>query len=127
VSSAYKLTVRQLESMLRLAEALSKLEFSNTVELRHVHGAYNLMKVSIVKVDKGRIVLDDPANDIEDAMDNMDIDRMDIDPGPAVSITLFYQHSHYIHYYYKHLSLIQQYNGTYTQSHYSLITTTTTH
>jgi DNA replication licensing factor MCM6 len=54
VRNAYRLTVRQLESMLRLAEALAKLHFSEGIEVGHVVEAYQLMKTSIVTIDRER-------------------------------------------------------------------------
>lgn len=57
--SSYRITVRQLESMVRLSEALAKLEGQGEVLIRHAMEAVHLLKTSIVHVEQENISLDD--------------------------------------------------------------------
>ena len=57
--SAYRITVRQLESMVRLSEARARLDLSDSVEVRHVKEAARLLKKSIVRVEMGDIEIED--------------------------------------------------------------------
>lgn len=57
--STWKVTVRQLESLIRLSEALAKLECQDDVLERHVREAYRLLNKSIVRVEQPDIDLDD--------------------------------------------------------------------
>lgn len=62
--STWRITVRQLESMVRLSEAMAKLECMNEVLERHVKEAYRLLNKSIIRVEQPDIHLDD--DDLED-------------------------------------------------------------
>ena len=55
--NSYRPTVRQLESLLRLAEARAKLDLSETVEPFHVEEAANLLRKSFVMVRKREVHL----------------------------------------------------------------------
>ncbi|KAI9325175.1 MCM2/3/5 family-domain-containing protein [Obelidium mucronatum] len=57
--SSYRITVRQFESMIRLSEALAKLNCSPTVDIAHVKEAAGLLKKSIVKIEGEDIQIDD--------------------------------------------------------------------
>ncbi|KAK2195333.1 bifunctional Mini-chromosome maintenance protein/Mini-chromosome maintenance [Babesia duncani] len=58
-----RMTVRQLESLIRLSEAVARLKFSNFVEESHVHEAYCIFKASLLKLsNKNQIVLEDPVD-----------------------------------------------------------------
>ncbi|CEG47470.1 mcm-domain-containing protein [Plasmopara halstedii] len=57
---AYRITVRQLESMIRLSEALARLDLSETVMVSHVQEAYRLLSKSIIHVDTQNVELDVP-------------------------------------------------------------------
>ena len=57
--SSYRITVRQLESMVRLSEARARLDLSSTVEVRHVKEAARLLKKSIVRVETGDVMLEE--------------------------------------------------------------------
>eukprot|EP01080_Neovahlkampfia_damariscottae_P008664 gene8664-611_t len=65
-SNSYRITVRQLESLIRLSEALAKIHLESTVTPQHVQEAVNLLKKSILKVDKDPIQI----NDDEEYWDN---------------------------------------------------------
>ena len=47
--SSWRITVRQLESMLRLSEAFARLHCSEEVTSRHVKEAYRLLNKSIIR------------------------------------------------------------------------------
>lgn len=57
--SSYRITVRQLESMVRLSEALAKLHASEEVLIRHVTEAAYLLKTSIVHVEQDAVSLEE--------------------------------------------------------------------
>lgn len=54
--SAYRITVRQLESMIRLSEGLARLHLSSRVIPEYVDEAYRLLRKSIVHVETGEEV-----------------------------------------------------------------------
>lgn len=56
--STWRITVRQLESMIRLAEAMAKMEISDEVQPKHVKEAYRLLNKSIIRVEQPVIHLD---------------------------------------------------------------------
>lgn len=47
--SSWRITVRQLESMLRLSEAFARLHCADTVTKKHVQEAYRLLNKSIIR------------------------------------------------------------------------------
>ena len=54
--SSWRITVRQLESMLRLSEAFARLHCSEEVTARHVKEAYRLLNKSIIRsVSRGDV------------------------------------------------------------------------
>lgn len=57
---AYRITVRQLESMIRLSEALARLDLSEIVLVSHVQEAYRLLSKSIIHVDTQNVELELP-------------------------------------------------------------------
>ncbi|KAJ3040792.1 MCM DNA helicase complex subunit mcm6 [Rhizophlyctis rosea] len=57
--SSYRITVRQLESMIRLSEALAKLHGSKQVTIEHVKEASHLLRTSIVHIERDAIEFDD--------------------------------------------------------------------
>uniref|UniRef100_A0A672KY74 DNA helicase n=1 Tax=Sinocyclocheilus grahami TaxID=75366 RepID=A0A672KY74_SINGR len=66
--SAWRITVRQLESMLRLSEAMTRLYCSDEVQPKHVKEAFRLLNKSIIRVDSPDINFDQEQDD-----DNMNV------------------------------------------------------
>merc|ERR1712168_1771445 len=70
--SSWRITVRQLESMIRLSEAFARLHCSEEVTSKHVKEAYRLLNKSIIRVDQPDVNLDeedDVPEENEDAME----------------------------------------------------------
>ncbi|KAG6461066.1 DNA replication licensing factor Mcm6 [Manduca sexta] len=67
--AACRVTVRQLESLVRLAEALAKMHCSSHVAPNHVHEAYRLLNKSIIRVEQPDIYLDEDEPQYEPSMD----------------------------------------------------------
>jgi DNA replication licensing factor MCM6 len=57
--SAYRMTVRQLESMIRLSEARARIHCDEEVRPAYVEEAARLLKKSLIHVETERIVLSD--------------------------------------------------------------------
>ncbi|KAL2846424.1 MCM2/3/5 family-domain-containing protein [Aspergillus pseudoustus] len=66
--SSYRITVRQLESLIRLSEAIAKVNCVEEVVPKFVREAYDLLRQSIVTVEKDDVEVDDE----EDATGNAD-------------------------------------------------------
>jgi len=65
--SSYRITVRQLEAMVRLSEAIARLQCSDEVTCQHVAEARRLLQKSIVTVEKGSLDMDiEPELDLEE-------------------------------------------------------------
>lgn len=82
--STWRITVRQLESMIRLSEAMAKMECSDEVIERHVTEAYRLLNKSIIRIEQPDVHLDaddDQPMDIEDGAENNDVDDPEAAPG----------------------------------------------
>lgn len=79
--ASYRITVRQLESMIRLSEALAKLHGEEEINIKYVHEAKNLLNKSIIKVDTGDVdLMDDENTGIEKPQENTgDTDMMNTD------------------------------------------------
>ena len=65
--TAYRITVRQLESLVRLSEALARLHLDRVVQPAYVLEALRLLQKSIILVESPDIVLEDN----EEAMDEV--------------------------------------------------------
>lgn len=57
--SAYRITVRQLESMIRLSEALARVYCADEIQPSYVREAYRLLKTSIIQVETSDVEVDD--------------------------------------------------------------------
>lgn len=57
--SSYRITVRQLESLIRLSEAIARANCKDDVTPTFVAEAYDLLKQSIIRVEKEDLDLDD--------------------------------------------------------------------
>ncbi|KAG7192259.1 MCM DNA helicase complex subunit mcm6 [Scheffersomyces spartinae] len=76
--SSYRITVRQLESMIRLSEAIARANCSEFIEREFVNEAYDLLRQSIIRVEMEDIEIDEEeetsvqALNIETSTDNND-------------------------------------------------------
>jgi len=69
-SSSWRITVRQLESMVRLSEAMARMHCSDEVQTRHVKEAFRLLNKSIIRVEQPDIHLEE-----EQAQEEMELDE----------------------------------------------------
>lgn len=82
--SNFRITVRQLESMIRLSEAIARANCQEEISANMVREAYALLRQSIIHVEQDDINFDDEDENgqappqIEDAMDEDEIDAADI-------------------------------------------------
>lgn len=76
--STWRITVRQLESMIRLSEAMAKMECSGEVLPKHVNEAYRLLNKSIIRVEQPDIHLGE-----EEHAGAMEVDENVPDNGQA--------------------------------------------
>ena len=89
--SSYRMTVRQLESMIRLSEALARLHCDHQVKAVYVREACRLLKSSIIRVETDNIDLDLAEKEWQSASAALGQDAMRTDDAPVappkVSIT----------------------------------------
>ncbi|KAL1303552.1 hypothetical protein AAFC00_006922 [Neodothiora populina] len=92
--NSYRITVRQLESMIRLSEAIAKANCVDEVTPAFVNEAFTLLRQSIISVEKDDVDLEDEddvtaaAREILDAADeeaaeadqSADVDAIDAEP-----------------------------------------------
>ncbi|KIH49418.1 hypothetical protein ANCDUO_20507, partial [Ancylostoma duodenale] len=85
-TSSWRITVRQLESLVRLSEALARLHCAAQVSVDHVNQASKLLNKSIIRVEQPDIALDDDFEsetvmeqdeDKENEADSMETDEGD--------------------------------------------------
>lgn len=74
--SSYRITVRQLESMIRLSEAIARANCVDEITPAFVAEAYDLLRQSIIRVDVDDIEIDDEASETtQGAGDSNDQDQ----------------------------------------------------
>uniref|UniRef100_T1IST8 DNA replication licensing factor MCM6 n=1 Tax=Strigamia maritima TaxID=126957 RepID=T1IST8_STRMM len=72
--SSWRITVRQLESMIRLSEAMARLHCLEEVQPKHVKEAFRLLNKSIIRVEQPDIHFGDDDNEM------MNVDGVDKEP-----------------------------------------------
>ena len=74
--SSYRITVRQLESLIRLSEAVAKANCVEEIVPKFVREAYDLLRESIVTVEKDDVEVEDDAGpNLRDGEDQEMVDR----------------------------------------------------
>ena len=68
--NSYRITVRQLESMIRLSEAIAKANCVEEVTPQFVREAFNLLRQSIISVEKDDVEVDEDEDEVEGAAAN---------------------------------------------------------
>ncbi|KAL9966142.1 hypothetical protein ACROYT_G024167 [Oculina patagonica] len=69
--SAWRITVRQLESMIRLSEGMARLYCQDEVQPKHVKEAFRLLNKSIIRVETPDVQFDE---DEEEQQEDMEVD-----------------------------------------------------
>uniref|UniRef100_A0A8C8R729 DNA replication licensing factor MCM6 n=1 Tax=Pelusios castaneus TaxID=367368 RepID=A0A8C8R729_9SAUR len=73
--SSWRITVRQLESMIRLSEAMARMHCCDEVHPKHVKEAFRLLNKSIIRVETPDVNLDqDDEQQMEDQEDQEGVD-----------------------------------------------------
>ena len=67
VKGSYRITVRQLESMIRLSEAIAKANCALVITRQYVEEAYDLLRQSIIRIDVADVQMSDDEVDEEEA------------------------------------------------------------
>ncbi|KAI0231089.1 DNA replication licensing factor MCM6 [Lamellibrachia satsuma] len=78
--SAWRITVRQLESMIRLSEGMARMYCLDEVQPKHVKEAFRLLNKSIIRVEQPDVHLDE-----DEGMGDEEDEPMDTDT-PAVQV-----------------------------------------
>ncbi|KAI7902611.1 MCM2/3/5 family-domain-containing protein [Cokeromyces recurvatus] len=64
--NSYRITVRQLESMIRLSEAIARVNCREEITEAYVTEAFNLLQKSIIRVEEEDVNIDDEMNEEQD-------------------------------------------------------------
>ena len=67
--SSYRITVRQLEAMVRISEALARLHLADEITPKYVREAFRLLRKSIVTVEHDDVEFDDDEEEVEEQED----------------------------------------------------------
>lgn len=84
--SSYRVTVRQLESMIRLSEALARVHLSFEITSEHIQEAFRLISLCIVKLEKSSVDLED--GELAEQMQRIGFSEND-EPKPNVAVNIF--------------------------------------
>lgn len=94
--SAWRITVRQLESMIRLSEAIARMHLLEEIKPEHVREAFSLLSKSIIRVEQPDIQFDDNVDSLDQEIDNvarlpqaetLGIQNMDVDANQSGTTT----------------------------------------
>ncbi|ORX93895.1 DNA unwinding-related protein [Basidiobolus meristosporus CBS 931.73] len=72
-NNSYRITVRQLESMIRLSEALARVHCDEEIGTKYVREAHRLLRQSIIHVETDDTVLEDESEEQEKPISSMDM------------------------------------------------------
>jgi DNA replication licensing factor MCM6 len=89
--NSYRITVRQLESMIRLSEAIARANCVNEITPAFVKEAFNLLKQSIIHVERDDVEMDDD----EEPQEEIEQEPME-EPEPVRKKTRKLQYDKYI-------------------------------
>lgn len=96
IRKAYKFTVRQLESMIRISEALARVHLDEEIKPNYVREAARLLMQSIVTIDDGLVQDEDiTENNIEDEDQSIKKDPKKIDVKKQTNVSLSLNYSEY--------------------------------
>ncbi|XP_041371751.1 zygotic DNA replication licensing factor mcm6-like [Gigantopelta aegis] len=70
--SSWRITVRQLESMIRLSEGMARMHCQDEVKTKHVKEAFRLLNKSIIRVEQPDIHLEEEEEEPEKEMETDD-------------------------------------------------------
>ncbi|MCL4141832.1 UNVERIFIED_CONTAM: hypothetical protein GTU68_011041, partial [Idotea baltica] len=73
--SAWRITVRQLESMIRLSEGMARMHCSDEVQPKHVKEAFRLLNKSVIRVEQPDVHLEEEEVDAAEEEEAMETDE----------------------------------------------------
>ncbi|KAI7954689.1 hypothetical protein MJO28_005089 [Puccinia striiformis f. sp. tritici] len=85
--NSYRITVRQLESMIRLSEAIARAHCMEDITPAYVREAFNLLKQSIIHVEKDDIGLDEEDEEEAETDAPMEVDTTEAPTTDTAPIT----------------------------------------
>lgn len=90
-NQSWRITVRQLESLIRLSEAMARMECCNFVEVKHVKEAVKLLSRSVVKVQQPDVNFEDEIEEVdeEEAVPERNVEMAE--PTTAKSFKITYE------------------------------------